>query len=176
MGRKRHEFVARQEAWFAYFREKKRALSQSADEEARRLVLAGAGLQVRALPGNALLRGRIAHLRGQMAEERVVRLLNESPDRPTWLLAARRAPPEIDELGVDVVVGTRDLGPLPLQVKSSAARAEAFRRTHRDALSIVGIVIAPIEMADADAWAAVMTELARLRDAATVADAPPSAA
>jgi hypothetical protein len=156
-----------EEVWIKQLREEKRALLQSTEEEARRL--AGTGVRVVPRPGNSQLRGMIGQHRGRMAEERVVRLLNESPDRPSWLLDARQATPEVDQLGVDVVVVTRDLGPLPLQVKSSAGGAEGFRRRRPNVSTVVGVVVAPIEMADANVWTAVMVELTRLRDAANPA-------
>ena len=112
-----------------------------------------------------MLRGKIGHYRGQLAEERVVRILNQSAERPSWLIEARRAPEDVDQLGIDVLVFTADLGTLPLQVKSCQEAAEGYRRQHADIASIVGVVVAPVEMPDADAWVVAMAELHRLREA-----------
>jgi hypothetical protein len=146
-------------------------LAQSADAEARRLVEAGVVAPPRG--SSSLLRGKIGQYRGRMAEQRLVRLLNESPDRPAWLIEAQRAPEDVDQLGVDVLVYTADLGTLPLQVKSSRGAAEEYPRSHPEIATIVGIVVAPIEMPDADAWAAVMAELGRLREMVQPSDGGP---
>jgi hypothetical protein len=137
------------------------ALLQSLDEEARRL--AGAGVVLPPLHANTLLRGMVGHYRGRLAEERIVRILNEWPDRPCWLLEARRAPEDLDQLGVDVLVSTADLGTLALQVKSCRESAQKYRRGHAEVAELVGVVVVPMETPDADAWAVVMTELERLR-------------
>ena len=145
--------------------EQKKALAARIDEDARRLLEAGVGIPM--IPReNERLRAAMRNHRGHLAEERIVRLLNEPAERPAWLVEAMLGTPDVDMLGVDVVVVTRDLGPLALQVKSSTLGAEHFRSKHPDILEVVGVVIAPIEMADADARVAVMTELDRLRELA----------
>ena len=134
------------------------------EAEARRL--AEAGIRVRAMPGNELLRGRIAYHLGHLAEERVVRLLKQDPRRPPWLLDARLASAEEDAQGVDVVVSTADAGDLALQVKISQDGVASFLRWHKPLLATVGVVIAPTEAADADVWVEAIRQLTRLREAA----------
>jgi len=147
-------------------RQRRKAAVAEIDAEARRL--AEAGVRVKASPGNSLLRGRIALYRGQLAEERVVRLLNEEATRPAWLVAARRASREEDERGIDVVVFTADAGQLHLQVKSCADAAENFRRRRKHLLGTVAVIVAPPEATDAAVRTAAMDQLVLLHAAAEV--------
>jgi hypothetical protein len=60
-----------------------------------------------------------------------------APCRPSWLLGARRATRDEDEAGIDVVVDF-DVGPLPLQVKSSFhGKARFLARKHDVHVAIV---------------------------------------
>jgi hypothetical protein len=140
----------------------RKALVQSLEGEALRL--AEAGVVIPPETSNTLLRGKVGHYRGRFAEDRIVRILNEWPDRPPWLLEARRAPKDLDQLGVDVLVVTEDLGTLALQVKSCHEAAYKYQKRHVGIAGLVGVVVAPVELSDAHAWAAAMAQLHRLRE------------
>ena len=155
--------TAAQRAWLDELREQRATARRKGEEEAQRLVEVGA--KAPSGPEHAWLRGLVSGLRGQLAEERLVRVLNEMPGRPPWLVEARRAPEDMDALGVDLIVVT-DRGEVPLQVKSCQAGVETWRRGYRELVDLVGVVVAPIEMPDAEAFAAGMAELERMREVA----------
>ncbi len=83
---------------------------------------------------------RRAREKGDANEDRVRAALMR-PRRPWWLIEARRASGAEDHRGIDVVVETVDRGRLRLQVKSSPRGAEKWRRTHREEIGYVGMVI-----------------------------------
>lgn len=65
------------------------------------------------------------NIRGELNEQRVLDVLEWYP--PSWVQSARRATPDENAMGIDLVVVT-DVGHLLLQVKSSKVGAERWRR------------------------------------------------
>jgi hypothetical protein len=128
-----------------------------------------------------LIHGRVAQARGDLSEDRVVRLLLGDPRRPSWLSGARRTEPNSpeDKAGVDVVVYVSDMGPLLLQVKSSHAGVKRFRKRLRllerwvpGKREPIGVVLANPEADDTVVWEAAMGALVLLREAATGGGGP----
>lgn len=72
--------------------------------------------------------GKLANEIGIRAEEKAVEALLTSPI-PFWIIRARRAKPEEDHKGIDIVVFT-DVGKLYIQVKSSKREVRRFRSAH----------------------------------------------
>jgi hypothetical protein len=71
------------------------------------------------------LYGDAARERGAANEERLLAAVFGLRAGASWIRDARRATPEEDAVGVDVVVES-DVGPLRLQAKSSAGAARRF--------------------------------------------------
>lgn len=132
------------------------------DAEARRLALAGVHPASVKGPLNRVLTAA----RGDVAEERVLRLLTHGK-LPAWLLSARRTRKNSaeDRQGADIVC-TSDAGDLRLQVKSSEGGARNFerRRKHLPGLRLVAVVVAPPEDADAEILERAILALADLRE------------
>jgi hypothetical protein len=78
-----------------------------------------------------------SHARGVLAENRVLAACC-APERPAWLVSARRASREEDGAGIDIVVES-DAGQLLLQVKSSFYGKARFLKEERDAR--IGVVV-----------------------------------
>jgi hypothetical protein len=103
-----------------------------------------------------------SHARGVLAEKRVLDVCT-APGRPRWVLGARRASPEEDARGIDVVVDS-DVGPLWLQVKSSYFAKERFlAKAPRPGIGVV--VILPYDPEEA-VRTKVYSELGHLRASA----------
>lgn len=73
--------------------------------------------------------GYLGRLKGKHNELRLVDLVNMLP-RPEWIQGACTTSEAKDKRGLDVAVIT-DVGPLYLQVKSSAREASAFRSKYK---------------------------------------------
>jgi hypothetical protein len=102
-----------------------------------------------------------SHARGVLAEKRVFDVCG-APGRPAWVLGARRASPEEDASGIDVVVES-DVGPLWLQVKSSYfGKARFLAKAPRPGIGVV--VIMPYDP-EAAVRVKVYSELGRRRAA-----------
>lgn len=85
-----------------------------------------------------------AREKGATAEQKVLASLNRA-SRPWWIEHVRQARTGEDHSGIDVVVGT-PLGPLFLQVKSSATGALKWRERHaRDVRPIAVIIVTPAD-------------------------------
>ncbi len=155
--------------WSAEELRRERADRRAADLAQHRVEaerLASAGVLPAEVVGGSHLRGLVALARGRLAEERLVRVLNHPARRPWWLIHAKRGGQELDEAGVDVVLHTRDVGVLHLQVKSHPDAAAQFLRDRPELAGIVGVVVAPVELDDDQAWAAAMGQAILLREAA----------
>lgn len=100
--------------------------------------------------------------RGDAAERRVLAALTR-PDRPAWIVKVRRARRGENRSGVDVVVDT-DVGRVFLQVKSSVAGAQKWRRDHAWDDRPIGIVIAGPAAGDAVVYGRVLAALILLRE------------
>lgn len=75
---------------------------------------------------------------GALREERVVLAFSLPGPLPGWFQSVRPGTPEEDRQGVDVVVTTRDLGPIGVQVKGCKVGVERFRRMHPgEAIAVV---------------------------------------
>lgn len=109
--------------------------------------------------------GRLANVKGERSERRVVALLRRTSG-PWWLKGARRATDAEDAAGIDVVVTARDLGEMALQVKSSAKEAAAFRAREgeRCRAGVLGIVVVNGHVDDPTAYGRVLAALIRMRE------------
>jgi hypothetical protein len=74
--------------------------------------------------------------RGKFNEENVLRILQFGP-RPPWITSVRKGTTEEDLQGTDIVVTTKDIGNISLQVKSSGMQAKQFKETHPDTFAVV---------------------------------------
>lgn len=84
--------------------------------------------------------GALGMLRGQGNEERVWRALEMLP-RPAWIISFRRATPQENAGGIDLVLRT-SLGYLPLQIKSSPQSARRWRkRCERRGIVVETVVV-----------------------------------
>ena len=86
----------------------------------------------------------VQHERGWRAEQKAVDALSEPfPDRPSWFRSIRLGTEEEDHEGIDVVIETKDLGKLLIQVKSSQAGVKKFvergRRSHLIGIVVIGL-------------------------------------
>jgi hypothetical protein len=136
--------------------------------------LLGRGIEPHEVRDNALA-GAMGRLRGAQQEQRVFDLLRDSPHLPWWVIAVRRATPDEDALGADVVVET-DIGALHVQVKSSGHAATTWREKLRlagrlDVLERVGIVVSPPALTDATIMGRALGVLIVLRERAEAAHA-----
>jgi len=84
--------------------------------------------------------GRASNQLGQRQEELVVRAFDAADSRPEWFRSIRLKDGDEDRRGIDVVIETRDLGCLMLQVKSSFRGAEKFASKGRRS-TLIGVVI-----------------------------------
>lgn len=114
-----------------------------------------------------------ARIKGSRAEAVVVRALN-SLTLP-WLRRARRATPREDRSGIDVIVTTRDMGDLLLQVKSSlyGARKWARRNDVRLARKRIAIVIVTPHDDKPTVLGRALAALVMLREARALRQLPP---
>ncbi len=74
--------------------------------------------------------------RGRLAEQKVWKALNDREALPNWVWGFRRASLEEDQKGRDLFVLT-DVGEIPLQVKSSLAGADSFKRRYGNLIPVV---------------------------------------
>jgi hypothetical protein len=88
---------------------------------------------------------KLTHQRGIESETRLLESCR-LPSRPPWMHRARRATRIEDRSGVDIVIES-DVGALLVQVKSSNAGKEHFRR--RPLLSIAIVVVRAADSAEA---------------------------
>ena len=88
---------------------------------------------------------KLTHQRGIESEMRVLESCR-LPSRPAWMHRARRATRIEDRSGVDIVIES-DVGALLVQVKSSNAGKQHFRR--RPLLSIAIVVVRAADSAEA---------------------------
>lgn len=85
-------------------------------------------------------------VRGERHEERFLNLASRTMWRtPYWYLGVAQAEPELDLQGIDAIAwillsDDKTRSPVPIQVKSSLAAVEAFRRTHADIVEAGAIV------------------------------------
>lgn len=73
--------------------------------------------------------GKIGRLIGERREEQLLDLLSQFSH--SWVDTIRRSTREEDILGIDIVVQTKDVGNLYVQVKSSQNDARRFRKKHK---------------------------------------------
>lgn len=117
-------------------------------------------------------------VRGEVAEDRVFDLL--TPERmPWWFIAARWSTEEEDRVGIDVVIYTRDVGRVLLQVKAGRTGASKFLRNgerRRGRRPRIHVLVAPPAEDIGIVFAALLGTLIRAREEAmaarTVADDP----
>jgi hypothetical protein len=91
-----------------------------------------------ALRARLSLLGELARRRGLENEKRVINAC-KLKTRPPWMQDVRKATPEEDRDGIDVVVES-DVGKLYVQVKSSAVAKVAFQDKRRRARVAVVVV------------------------------------
>jgi hypothetical protein len=103
--------------------------------------------------------GKIGSERGRGNEKRVLDACKLT-ERPSWMLAARRATPAEDHAGIDVVIES-DVGKLYVQVKSSRGGKAAFGARRRSAR--IAVVVARSGDSQSALLRKVVGELAKIR-------------
>jgi len=105
-------------------------------------------------------RGRQGNRKGHEAETRALNAAHSLCLVRSWLRSARKATPDEDGRGIDIVVETT-IGPLYLQIKSSLGAARSFRHGRKNCKAIV-VIITP-DMDDEKVKNKVFCALCRLR-------------
>jgi hypothetical protein len=99
--------------------------------------------------------------KGAEAEKRSLQAIFSHLHELPWIIYPRRATESEDQGGVDIVVYTRDIGKIFVQIKSSYKNAEKFYRKHPDKL--VAMIIIKEEYSNEKVWQAVKAELIEFR-------------
>ncbi len=80
--------------------------------------------------------------KGRRNELRVIETLRRPPlALPEWLSRVERASPEEDCAGIDVIITTRDLGKLLLQIKSSERGRRRFLEEHAHRAAEIWVIV-----------------------------------
>ena len=112
------------------------------------------------LPSQTL--GQVELRKGRLAEERVLAAVNaNAPTCLSWFRSARLATAAEDRRGIDIVIETKDIGLLYLQVKSSRAAARKYRHTHQHV--VISTVVVHFYESLENIWCRVFPKMIEIR-------------
>jgi hypothetical protein len=100
--------------------------------------------------------------KGSNAEKIFLRIITAHYQEFPWIDHVRMATQKEDRKGIDLIVETKDIGKLFIQIKSSVAGVKKFRKKYPRRLSAV--IIVKEQYLDADIWRAARLKLLKLRE------------
>jgi hypothetical protein len=105
---------------------------------------------------------RLALYKGETAEKRSLLAITSNCHELPWIDRARTATRSEDLRGTDIVIYTKDIGKLYVQIKSSMRGADKYRQKYPG--RIIAIIIIREEYSDDVVWGEVRKAIVALRN------------